>query len=336
MRRRSTTGICLMLVCLLCLSGCGFHFSEILPGSGLSSDVLMKADEEVLSTEEGSVWLWALKTACENDTSEEIWSVNLEEGTTEEVLKEAAREYIQEMFLAAQMAQADGLTVSGEVQTQIETAAAQYMTALSGDASSDAGLQDAVVQAYTRLYLARLSLSNALSASNVEITDDEARVVRVYQIILSFETDEEKTTQKKRADKIVSRVEKGTSTFAVQALEYSDADTIELTVVRDQLDRELETAVFALSDGEMSEVLETDDSYVIYYCVDDMMEEETEAHREELRTEKLEGLYQDALADYSEETDWKWNSSAWKGLSVTDEEAAAADFFGIYAETVSG
>ncbi|MCD8123428.1 MAG: peptidylprolyl isomerase [Lachnospiraceae bacterium] len=298
MRRCIRTGLCLALVCLLTLSGCGFHFSEILPGSSLSSKVLMEMEEESLSTEEGEVWLWALKTVCESDYSEEIWSVNLEDGTAEEELKEAAKDYIQEMFLASQMALADGLTVSAEVQAQIETAAAYYMAALSGDASSDTDRQEAVTQAYTRLYLACTAYANAMSAT-VEIPDDEARVVRVYQIVLSFETDEEKATQKKRANKIIKRVEKGTSTFAIQAVQYSDGDTIELTVMRDQLDRELETAVYALADGEMSDVLETDDSYIIYYCVEENVEDETEAHREELRTEKLESLYREALTDYS-------------------------------------
>ncbi|MCD8330710.1 MAG: peptidyl-prolyl cis-trans isomerase [Lachnospiraceae bacterium] len=336
MRKCIRTGICLALACLLILSGCGFHFSEILPGSSLSSKVLMEIDDESLSAGEGEVWLWALKTACESDYSKEIWSVNLEEGTAEDELKEAAKDYIREMFLASQMALTDGVTVPVEVQVQIETAAAYYMAALPADASSDTERQEAVAEAYTRLYLARTSHENALSASNVEITDEEARVVRVYQIVLSFETEDEKTTQKKRAKKIVSRVEKGTSSFAIQAVEYSDADTIELTVMRDQLDRELETAVFALSDDEMSEVLETDDSYVIYYCVEENVEAETETHREELRTEKLESLYQDALEDYAEKADWEWNSSVWKGLSVTDEDAADVDFFGIYAENVNG
>ncbi len=326
----------LMLAVILLISGCGrLHVQEILPGSSLSSHVLLVSGEEELPLEEGRIWLWAVRASWEKDYGEEIWELSLPDGTVEEELKEAAKTYIQDIFFSAQSARSSGMRLSEEMESLIDQAAEACLAGFSEEERKDPAWKETLVSAYTRLVLSRCARSDALSASNLESSEEDARVMRVGQITLGFSDSEEKTAKKKEADRILKRIDKGSSEFVIQALEHSDEEEIERTIVRDDLDRDTADEVFALEDGEVSGVLETDGAYQIFLCIESDVEEETEANRNRLREEKLEAIYEEGLEREIEETGYEWNDTAWEKLSVPDEEAGSLDFFGIYEEFLS-
>ena len=106
--------------------------------------------------------------------------------------------------------------------------------------------------------------------------------------------------------KVMERVEPGSVTalasFRLIAQNTCPEDEAELTLGADALDHLTAAKVMALSDGEMSELIDSENEYSIYYCVSSYNEEATLAaiqkkvseERESYFTELYESWYQNA------------------------------------------
>ena len=118
--------LCLALVLILLLSsgGCG---SRQKMGDG----DLLRIGDEVFTMQEAMVFLLSQHTIYAGEYGEEIWNVQLSEGSFESYIKKALLDYLERLFLTDSAARADGIVLSVTENAAAEKAADRFIQGLS-------------------------------------------------------------------------------------------------------------------------------------------------------------------------------------------------------------
>ena len=319
----------LILLAGVTLAGCGnIHFGSFQIG-GMNDNTLLKVAEAKLPTAEGGMYLSAWKEEYENRYGASVWETGGESGRTADELKAEAAVYIQNIMAASQSAVTGGRKCTDDEENRFKMAGEQYASV-----NQDTDPEEAA-DAFRNLYLADEVYAEAEAAASAAIAPEQARVVWVKQIWLPFSDDDQKAEQKKKADKIISRIQEGPSYFNAQAAYYNEAEEIYRYVMRGDLPQDIEEAVFSLAENEVSSLQETTDGYYLFQCEEPQAEPQTTDHVNQIREETLRNTYQSTLDTFMKDNSMVWNASAWDTLKLTGEDAVSGkDFFSIYQQVV--
>ncbi len=180
-----------------------------------------------------------------------------------------------------------------------------------------------VVKAYEEYALAKKLYISLTEGIEEEVSDDEARVIRIQQIYV---------TDKELADAVKEKLGNGDD-FAAVASTYNSASEIETVVARDDLPQEVENIAFNLENGEVSEMVKTDDGYYFIKCLSKLEEQLTEDNKENIRQKRRIALFDDEYQAFVEKAAYHLNDSLWDEISLEDTEEIETDsFFAVYAK----
>ena len=193
---------------------------------------------------------------------------------------------------------------------------------LSGEEVAYLGItQEQVQDIYEKYALADKVYECLVQDVNEEVSDDEARIMEVRQI---FTTNEEQA-QKAKAD-----LEAETE-FSTVAANYNEADEIMLTLQRGMLPEEAETVAFSMEDGEISDLIKTDQGYYIFYCDNKFDEVQTQIHKKDIVEQRKQEAFHSVYDPFVETIVSKLNESVWTNISIREmEQYSYADFYVIY------
>ncbi len=321
----------LLILSAAALTGCGgIHFGNLDFGSGaMNEKTLLKVAEAKLPTAEGAMYLSAWKEQYETLYGTAVWQTGDGEKRTEEELKAEAALYIQDIMAASQSSVVAGRKCTDEEENRFKQAGEEY-AAQNPDTEAEQA-----ADAFRNLYLADEVYAEVEAASGYNITEEQARVVWVKQIYLPFSDSDQKAEQKKKADKIISRIQDGIAYFNGQAAYYNEAENIYRYVTRGELPQDMEAVVFNLSKNEISSLQETTDGYYLFQCVEPQAEPQTTEHAQQLQEEAVRSAYQTTLDTFMADNSMVWNEAAWQTLSLTGENAVnGKSFFNIYQQYV--
>ena len=162
---------------------------------------------------------------------------------------------------------------------------------------------------------------------NLEVSDSEAKVITVDEIVLS---------DKDQADETLKKVRTEGTDFMTVAKEVSEDQEIEKKISRGMRSEEYEQVAYALASGEISDVIEADGKYYILRCVNDYDEAATKVRKEEMVREKKNEAFYETYSEYAAKVHLAKDDSLWKNLSITDGERTSADFFEIFETICKG
>ena len=216
------------------------------------------------------------------------------------------------------------ITLSEEEKEEAAAAAAQYLAGLSEAELEYLDLSESEAVSLFEHYLLANQVYEALTQMvDTEVSDDEARVMELEQIIVS---------DSDTAAELLERLESG-SDFSTLASSYSESDTVSIEVDRTYYEEDIIEVLFALSDGEYSEILEIDGSYLLFYCTDSYDEELTEENKSKVLETRTEEMVTATYETYAEELNSELKDSVWDEVSIdTSLELSGATFFEVYAE----
>ena len=134
------------------------------------------------------------------------------------------------------------------------------------------------------------------------------------------------------ADKLstISSLLQSGSDFATVASSYSSLSYITTYVARGDLSENLEEALFALAQGEVSDCITTDDGYYFVYCVNVMDEERTEANREKILEEAYEEAFDEKYDEFVKSLSFSINTEVWDNITLDDLTMETTNFFDTY------
>ena len=311
-------GRTLAAVVLTAVIVCGCGVKETLLSGRKSEREYGKAESMVIVTTE--------RFRYEELYTDKIWDVAVDEsGTTfEETLVNQIHDFLKELKTMSRMADEENVTLSGKERELVKQAAAQYMENLKNAGDSFEITRDVAESLYEDYWKAEKLVETLTENVNLEVSDSEAKVITVDEIVLS---------DKDQADETLKKVRTEGTDFMTVAKEVSEDQEIEKKISRGMRSEEYEQAAYALASGEISDVIGADGKYYILRCVSDYDEAATKIRKEEMVREKKNEAFYETYSEYAAKVHLAKDDSLWKNLSITDGEKTSADFFEIF-ETV--
>lgn len=332
--------VCLLAcVLLLLLSGCSkVKPTDIQFTTGLSEHELFKIGQEVCTLRQASVLLASQRNSYEAVYGDGIWKIPVGGRDFEGVVLDSMKALLAQMKCMVLMAQEYDVTLPEAEKRRIREAAAEFcQSADTGELAAAGITEDDVYQVFYEYRLSNQLIDELTRNVDVEISDNDARIIQVQQIFFSLvDSDgnpvpqEEKESRYDRMAAIKQRIDSGED-FGKLAEIYDANQQTHFSIGRGEMPKAYEDAAFALEDGEVSGIIETDTGFYLVKCLEDYDIDATQVHKEQMGAVKKKDAFSQLYDTFTAGLTAEFNQSAWEQLSMSGEgKIDGADFFGIY------
>lgn len=292
---------------------------------------------------------------------EDVWSSDLygDGSTMQETVKEDIMEQLQEQYILKAHMEEYGVALSDEDQAAITEAASAFLEANSKEALSALGADQEIVEEYLTLQTISSRMEEAIKATaDMEVSDEEANTSSYSYVAIPKSGTDEDGNSVDYTDEELEMLAGTVGNFALEAkadgmetaaekYEYT-VGTGTFTAEDEDLDEAVLTALQGLGEGEISDVIDLDDSYEVVRLDLETDEEATEENRESIIEERKDDLYDEVLDGWKESHTWTVNEKNWAKVTfdnlfttiveeteteeVSEETEAEADADGTAAE----
>ena len=237
------------------------------------------------------------------------------------------KEFLQDIKTLNLLAQEKGIIATSKEMELIRSTAKLFYEGLS-DADKaffgDCTIKD-VTNIYTEYFIASKTADYLLSTVDAEVSDADAKIIHVQQIVVSDET-----TAQELHEKVLGEG----ANFAYYARQYSEDSDFEKTLARAEQDNALYSTAFSLEEGEISTVFRMDGRFYILKCTNAYDREATKERKERLELAIRSNALTESYADYAAQHIIRFRADFWKEIDLTAyPDSAAANFFSLYAES---
>lgn len=327
------------------LTACGKVEEEVVSNlfKGFGKNELFRINNASCTVPEYMVYLTNIQNQYEHVYGNEIWDVALGTVTLEDNVKETVLAKIAQIKTMELMAENMGVTLTEEQEGKVQAAAAEYFGSLSeAEVTAFMITQDEIAGLYKEYALANMVYQQIIDSVDPEISDDEARTITVDQIHMKTYTIDSQGTRMEFSDYMRAEVEEdmydihGFATkdgrdFTELANKYNEADTVRWSFRKGEVDPAVEKAGFALSTGEVSQVIATEDGYYLLKCISTYDKEQTDANKEIIIQQRKNEAFGKEYDAFVESLNKKINEKLWQGIElIQDESVDTDDFFEIY------
>lgn len=261
--------------------------------------------------------------------TDDLWNVTLSDGATfQDYLLDQVESFLQNMKAMTLLAKEQGIELTNAEKDQLRRLSETYYNGLTADDIAYMGIeQDDVTTMYQEYHLANKVVSELTREMNLEVSDSEAKVISLQQIVL----DDEET-----ASSVYSQVTAEGSDFLSIARSNSTDSQTELQLGRGEADPVLEEAAFALAEGEISPVIVSDGKYYIFKCVNDYDEKATEERKAQLYLTRKSQAFQQIYHQFQADHNIQFAENMWDDIQFSPADKTTADnFFSLYQEEFS-
>lgn len=262
--------------------------------------------------------------------SAQIWGVKLPDGETfETYLLSQVQDFLQEMKRMELLAGKKGITVTNAEKDELRRLSAEYYQSLTKEDISYMGItQTDVATLYEAYFLANKVVSTLTGEMDLEISDSDAKVITVDEIVLADQA---------RAQEALSRIQAEGADFDGIAKECSEDPVIRKQIAKGALPAEIETAAFCLITGEISPAIESGGKYYIIKCVSDYDEEATQARKERLYQQRKKEAFRKIYDQFNKENPVAFHNDIWADLHFSNKNKTATNnFFELYKKYFPG
>ncbi len=293
--------------------------------------VILSVNNQDVSFDELRIYLQSNKEEIESTYGTDIWTLEIDdEGTTyESMLKQAVLDEVIYLKLVCSQAESLGITLTEDELLDVDEYTAQFLSNFSSEAMEYYSVdKDIIRNIYKDNVLSNKVYESLTLNVDTNVSEEEARQ-RVFQYILvgkygydaegnRFEyTQDQLEEAQSRAIKLHEEA-LTTNNFKDFALANSDdQDEVEITVGKGDMMTQLEKVAFALKEGEISEVVDTDEGWFIFYCVEEMNQEATDAKKEEIISERQEEAFKEKYAAWDSSKEVSIDQELFDSISLT-------------------
>ncbi len=259
----------------------------------------------------------------------QIWGVDLPDGQTfETYLVDQVREFLQEMKMMNLLARNKGVVLTSAEKEEVRKASDEYFASLTKEDISYMGATEEDVRTmYEEYYLSNKVVDELTKDMNLEISDSEAKVIVVEQIVMSDGTE---------AGDVLLKAGAEGADFSALAREYSEDGAIERQVGRGENPGPYEEAAFSLSAGQISQVVEDKGKYYIIRCVNDYDEAATQERKAGLYRKRKKEVFDQIYSQFKLENPITFSNEIWKDVKFSkDDRTTTTNFFEIYRKYFS-
>ena len=323
-----------MILCMLLpvLGGCGKK-GGIRFTAGLKDTELFRLEEEICERPEAMIFMLSQKTKYEHEYGSGIWEVMIGDKTFGEYMRDNLQDFLAKMKCMVLMAEKYEVVLTDEENVRISQAAETYVNGLSDQVRKATSIDKTAAETVFHDYYISNRLMEKLTADvSTEISEDEARVIRVQQIFLGTEglSGTEKEVKRTEAQNIRTQAEAGAD-FSALGKNENEAEEFELELCRGEAEPQFEEAAFALSSGQISEVVETAYGFHVIKCINNYDEAKTAENKEALVRKHKEDRFYEYYDAFVKTIVAEYNEKAWKRLDYREDFGTpGSDFYEVY------
>ena len=345
------------MACMLLLAACGkseapeeVQIKDNTSGSmsykfvlttGFAGDEVFQIEQSICKKPEMMLYLVTLQNQYENVYGSEIWNVEIEGRNLEENLKNNALAKVAQIKTMNLMASSYGTSLTTKEVELVGEAAKEFYDSLNETEKSLMEVDyDTVFNAYTEYALAQKLYGYIIKDINPEVSDDEARTIKVQHILIKTYakdgtgkkipyTENSRRKAKEKAEEAYALAMEGTD-FDELIRTYGDNEIGTISFGKGEVDPVLEEKAFNLSNGQISEVIETEDGYVILKCISTFDKAETDANKLKIVEEKRKEVFGEQYNEFVDSLTRHLNKKLLDEIAfIHDKDVKTSDFFEI-------
>ena len=283
---------------------------------------------EEYTKEQAMVIISNERNRYENAYSEDIWKISVDdEGTGFDKLTiQNVKSYLEEIKLLCMLADERGISITSTERDIVRQMTDEYMAGLDeGDLEYIGCTREDVQKMYTDIFQAEKLINSITGTVDSEISDSEAKVISIQQIV---------TADEKKAKAILKRIKIDGENFNSMASRYTEDEEIDLKLMRSDNDEDIITrTAFSLEENEVSNILFKDGLYYIIKCTDGYAEEDTLLRKARLEEAMNNKAVMDIIGPYRNEHNIQFVERFWNNMDFSEPDGSEADdFFYIYNE----
>lgn len=262
----------------------------------------------------------------QNVYTDAIWNIEVDGDVTfDKYLISSVKSFMEQIKLINMMAEERGVTVTSKERDKIRQLSERYMEGLTeADRAYIGADTDDVNKVYTDYFLANKMAELLTSSADSEISDSEAKIIHVQQIV---------TASEKKAMALLKMIKIDGDDFETMARRYSEDETIDRELMRDREDDIYEKTAFSLDEGEISNIVEMDGKYYIIKCTDGYDEQATLERKDKLRKAILNKAFQDTYSSFKAENNIRFGERFWNKIDFSEgTDSHVMNFFDLYDE----
>lgn len=349
-RRRTKFGF-IIIACLLIgviVIGCTSRSTSIIFVDKLGAKDVFRINDSVCTLSEANIYLTNLQDQYESVYGCDMWETKCGDLTIEDYVKKTVIAQLAQIKSMALFSKQYNIELTQEETSTLNQAAKDYFNSLNDAQVKAMGITlEDVVSAYSDYLLASKVYSSLTTETNTEVSDDEARIITVQQIVINKysldqsgnkvpSTEEEKAEAYSKASTILEKAKNGED-FANLAENYSDNDTCELSLGRGKLENSVEKIVFNMENDELSDIIETEDSYYIMKCINSYDIEATDANKEVIIEQRKAKAFDEVYEVFVNGLVSEFNDELWNAVTLGDDgDVKTVNFFDVYNQYFEG
>lgn len=259
--------------------------------------------------------------------TDQIWNIEVSDDqvTFQSYLLEQIRQFLGEIRSMNLLADEQGLTLTGQEREQLKELADEYYASLSdADKKYTGASRDDVYTMYEAYHRANKLVDELTKDVSLEISDSEARVIRVQEIAVSEE---------EKAQELYEKITQDGADFAATARKESENPEIELSVGKGERDAGYEDPVFALETDQVAEPFLWQGKWYLVKCISDFDEDATLERKKKLAMQRKDQAFQSIYNSFEADHKVEIEGSIWNKVSLSDgADCTTSDFFERYHE----
>lgn len=323
-------------------SGCEKVSANVLFERKLGDDELFRVGNSVCTLPEADLYLTTIKDQYEGVYGSEIWDKQVDGQTVEAVVKQNVLSQLAQIKTMAQFAEEQGVSLSDPEMSAVEEAAQEFYNGLTQSDKDYLSIEEEVViQLYSEYLLSDKVYQSLTNSIETEVSDDEARVITVQQIVFkTTETAEDGTEttytneQQKEVYNIAKEVlakAKNGDDFETLAATYNEEEATEVPISRNTVSKNVEEIAFGMENDEISDIIETEEGYCILKCINSFDKEATDGNKEEIVEQRKSEAFDAQYEEYANSIEKTLNDEAWASLDMgEDVQTDTTNFFDVY------
>ncbi|MGN0485467.1 MAG: peptidyl-prolyl cis-trans isomerase [Lachnospiraceae bacterium] len=323
--KKQIKAIAVALSASLFLSGCSIAGKEIRLTTGLSKQQLFEINDTVCTMPEAKIYLMNYQNIYGTAYGVDLWKNEAYRKKMEQYIKDLTVSELSQVICMDFLAERKNVELSKEEEQKIEEAAKKYYDSLTKEEKAYTGASEKDVETlYRRYLLAQKTYQFLTDSVDSEVSDSEARVMRIQQIVVNDQA---------VADEVKKKLKAGND-FAGVASNYNLKKEIELTAARGELPEKVEKAAFELDDGEISKPIKTDGKIYFIKCVNKFEEELTDLNKKKILTNREQAALKEEYADLTKDLKSIFYDDIWEKTTFKVNDQIRSDsFFTVYDQT---
>ena len=310
MKKRTLCVFAIGCIMSIMLTGCQVGEKKfVLDLHRVGKSTVFSIDDTECHVKEAKLYLCNYKNLYGNAYGVDLWESDFDKTSLEEYVRGVTINELTKVYCMNMIAQQQGLTLTDKEMEQINVVAEEYYQSLSSDEISYFAFSEEELKEIYQRYAITKKIFEALTQEiDAEVSDDDARVIRIQQIFVSDDA---------IAKKIKSEL-KGDTEFMSLAGTYNELETSELDVSRGKLPREVEDIAFEMDNGEISSAIKTENGYYFIKCLNKFQKELTEANKTIILQQREKEVFENVYQDFVDHAKFELNQKVWDSIEIDD------------------